>query len=179
MVDATRDVSMRALLLALMLSTAFAEPLDRVVAVTDRTPVLASDVRTEQALDAVDRPPAPAWGAREPDAVERLIDMQLIRAQTPHWIPYQPTQRQFEDRYDLLRRTYRSPARWKAFLDEQGTTEERLLTALRRRMALESWLIQRLSLPPDDPAWPQQADALLTELRAGVTVRYPAVIEVP
>ena len=145
----------------------------------ERSPVLASDVRTEEALDAVDRPPAPAWGARQPSAVERLIDMRIIRAQTPHWTPYQPTQRQLEDRYDLLRRTYRSPVRWQAFLADHGTTEERLLTALRRRMALEAWLIQRLSLPVDDPAWPQQADALLRELRADVVIRYPEVIEVP
>ena len=88
-----------ALLLLLASSTAWADRVDRVVAVVDSQLVLESEVRLEHELSRLDTGASPFWRARRA-AVERLIDAAAVRVAAGQVVLYQPPDEEVRTRRD-------------------------------------------------------------------------------
>lgn len=164
---------MRALLLAwLLLPTARADVVDRVVAVVGDQVLLASEVRLEGELARLDESPLPFWDPDRGTALQRLLDAAAIRRSASDLDLYEPHDEAVRDRLEALRSRFPRRADWEEFLARWGLDEPGLLAILRRRMIVERYLLRNLQIRPDDrEAWLQAAEQLLARLRARYEVR--------
>jgi hypothetical protein len=158
----------------------YAEPtvVERVVAVVEGEPILASQVRLDEELAALDPTPLPGWTEVEPDPLQRVISATILRAMAADVALYQPTREQIDARRDALRAAFPDPRAWDAFLARHGRDEEGITTVLRRRMVVEKLLLRNLVTPPDSrERWIAECRALLAQRRPRVRVRLVAPLD--
>lgn len=161
-------------LLLLLASTAQAGLLDRVVAVVaEEELILASDARLEAVLDAHDQPQVPAWGSREEDATQRLLDSAVVRHAAGDVALYRPGRAEVESRFDRIREVFRTREAWEAFLASATTDEDRLRLALERRLKAERYLQRTIPVDAEaDPAaWRAACSAVVHRLASRVRLR--------
>lgn len=150
-----------------------AEVVDRVVAVVDGEPILASDLRLIEALRSVDPSPVPFWSARR-EPLELAIDVVLIRHLAADVALYTPSREAVTERILALRQAFEqedsagssAAERWQRFLEVHGLEEAGQLEAVaRRRLVVERFLLRNVQASPQDPAaWLTECQRLLEQL---------------
>lgn len=127
--------------------------LDRVVAVVNKHPILASDVDDEIRLSILDQNQVGQAPLTRERALEQLISRALIEQQIRQEDAeaVEPKQQQVDERVSELRRDLPACVRqncatdagWNQFLDEHGLTARRVETYIRYRMEILSFIEQR------------------------------------
>jgi hypothetical protein len=146
-------------------------PVDRVAAVVGDAVVLASDVALEAALDPLDQSPLPGWSAREPDALQRVIDRTVMGLAAQGLPLFQPDAAEVSARFERVRLRFRTAAAFAAWLDGLGLTEEAVRGALRARLVAERWLRQQVPIDEDVAGLAGRLDARIDALVSAATVR--------
>lgn len=155
----------------LLLELARAEVVDRVVAVVEGLPVLASEVRLEEAMAAVDPSPVPFWTSSS-DFQRTSIDAVVLRYMAADVALYQPNREALTERLDALREAFGDHAGWTAFLEAHGLDESRVEVLVRRRMIVERYLLRNVQSSPEDKgSWLAESDELIEGLRPRVRIR--------
>jgi hypothetical protein len=147
-----------------------AQVVDRVVAVVQGQPLLASEVALEADLARLDPSPLPQWRAgRDPESL--AVDALVLRLAAADIGLYQPSQEAVVERVGALREAL--GPQWTVFLARHGLDEDRIGPAVRRRMVVERFLARNLPTDPADAeAWLAEYDLALTALRArGLRIR--------
>jgi len=166
----------RALLLALLLyvsSVARAEVIDRVIYVVEDQVVLQSDVDFEKVIIPLDASPSPFWDRPGIDAEQIVVDAAIIRELAGDIALYQPPDDAVRARVEAMRQRFPDRASWGAFLSGRGLDEDGLRALIRRRMVVERYLARTLRADPTDKAaWWASCNALLTEVRPRMRIRY-------
>ena len=137
---------------------------DRVVAVVNRQPILASDVEDEMQFSVLDPSPNAGESMTEPQALERLISRALIQQQirqedlpATEPKPEAIASRLKEIRTELpacVRADCKTDAGWKAFLAQHDLTPPQVEDYLRRRIEILSFIEMRfrqgIRITPDE-----------------------------
>ncbi len=122
----------------LAIAAAQADVVDRVVAVIAGEPILASDVRLEAALEAVDLEAAPFF--RLGDAEGRVMATAMIRTAASRLVLIEPDSDAVRTRLESIRGQFSEHSAWSTWLQRTGVDEEGLIAALRRRILVERFL---------------------------------------
>lgn len=139
-----------ALLMLVAPEAAWAQVLDRVVAVVGGQAITASDVRAARALQLVE-----AGGGSDAEIVDRLVVREMMRAEVDRFSVAPPEAADLEARLRaVLARLGASPA---ATLDMLGLTEARLRAWIEDDRRIERYLEQRF----DVAAQPSDEEALV------------------
>lgn len=153
-----------------ILAVARAEVLDRVVAVVEGQPVLASDVAIGVELAQLD--PSSKLPAPEGDLTLWAIDTVAIRVLAESVKLYAPTDRDVLERIDAVRATFADREAWARFLARHGLDEERIVPMMRRQLVVERFLLRNIQADPADrAAWDAEVEGLLAVLRERVRSR--------
>ncbi len=117
-----------------------AEVIDRVLAVAAGEVITLSDGRGAIELGLV----APA-GTTEPlaEAIERLVDRELILAEVERYPPPEPDPAAVELRVELIRESFTAPEAFARALEVAGMSEQRLRDLLRGDLRIQAYLEQR------------------------------------
>ncbi len=177
-------MAVHAVLLALLLTltSARAEVVDRVLYVVEDQVVLQSDVDLEGAVAPHDPSPSLFWRRPGVEAEQRTVDAAILRELAGDVALYQPPDAEVRERVEAMRLAFADRAAWSAFLEEWGLDEEGLRALVRRRMIVERYLARTLRADPADrAAWWVACNALLTEVRPRMRIRYvpPAASRAP
>lgn len=165
------------LLFALLLSPVRAEDFptvvsDRVVLVIEGRPVLASDIRFEEVLNALDTSPSPFWSRDYGDATTRLRDAEVLRHYSRGLTIYDPSDEAIRERLQQLRDQHFPGELWPAFLASWGVDETIVYLALRRRIIAERVLFRNTDTTiTDREAWLRRASTFLAQVRQSTTLR--------
>lgn len=167
---------MRSLLCHLLLlafsAPAFAETIDRIVAVVEEEVVLWSEVQLEGELGNYTQGASPFWSQDRTDATSRLIEASILRQLASGVALYTPPEEQVRDQVESMRMQFADRASWLAFLNRHGLDEESLRTWIRRRLVVDRYLARNLDSPVDDPErWQQAFDPLMERVQLGARVR--------
>ncbi|MCB9745251.1 MAG: hypothetical protein H6741_12295 [Alphaproteobacteria bacterium] len=151
-----------------------AEVIDRVVSVVDDRVVTASDLGFEQEFAVHDRSPLPFYELGQ-DALTRVEDYRILRAQAADVEAFQPRAEEVELRLEAFRTSWARQKDYEAFLLRWGMDEERLREQLYARMVVERFVTRNLGLTAEDLAQPERAiaryEAWMAPRRAAVAVR--------
>src|SRR5262245_55383558 len=154
----------------LLLTVAQAEVFDRVVAVVEGQPVLASDVAIGVELTQLD--PSSRLPAPEGDPTLWAIDTVAVRVLAESVKLYAPTDREVIERIDAVRATFADREEWARFLARHGLDEERIVPMMRRQLVVERFLLRNIQADPAErTAWDAEVEALLAVLRERVRWR--------
>jgi hypothetical protein len=138
-----------------VVATATASPhgqlTDRVVAVVEGEPILASDVLVEAALEGLDDGPLPIWTDSFAPPRDRLVQTAALRVFAGSIGLYQPEPEAIQAR--LLRLKTTLGERWEPFLARFGLDAAALSRRLEARMIAERVLQRNIELEPDDERW--------------------------
>lgn len=154
-------------MLSLTASLAWAQPLDRVVAVAGDQIVLASDVQLIEALKDHDPSAMPIWIPTE----GRAIALACLRELASDVSVYAPRPEQVAARFDSVRDSFATDAEFVAFMGRRGLRDEDLYAILRRRMTVEQYVRRNVDISPEDDRYPGEVKALLDDALERVTVR--------
>lgn len=152
-------------------SIASAALVDRVVAVVQNELVLDSEVRLESDLAARDTSTTPFWDPDRTTARDRLIQSAAIRVVAEDVDLYAPPADAVRDRREAIRRRFETRAAWLEFLQRHGLNEASLEQVLWRRMVTERYLSRNIALPPSDPNYIAEMDALIRAILTRMRVR--------
>jgi len=156
--------------LFLLFTTARAEVIDRVVAVVNGQPVLASDVAIGVELAQLD--PSSRLPPPDGDVTRWTIDTVVVRTLAESVKLYDPSAREVHERVDGLRSAFPDRESWARFLARHGLDEAGLEPMMRRQLVVERFLLRNIQADPNDrDAWNREAVALLAALRDGVVWR--------
>lgn len=162
----------------LALGLASAEVVDRVVAVVEGLPVLASEVRLEEAIAPIDPSPVPFWTSSS-DFQRTSIDAVVLRYVAADVALYQPSRDALAERVRALREAFADQAGWSVFLAAHGLDESRIEVIVRRRMIVERFLLRNVQTDPADKgSWLAESAELIAQLRPRVRIRLVAPREV-
>ena len=141
-----------------------AETVDRVVAVVDGEPILASDLALDEALRDIDPSPIPFWRASA-DPLETAIEVVLIRHLASDVALYVPSKELVNDRIFALRESFESRAAWERFLEIHGLGDPVGLEAVvRRRVTVERYLLRNVQASPSNASsWLAECRVLLDQ----------------
>jgi len=154
----------------ILISAARAEVLDRVVAVVEGQPVLASEVAI--GVDLAELDPSSRLPPPKGDVTLWAIDTVVVRALAESVKLYTPSAREVQERIDGLRSTFADRESWTRFLARHGLDEARLEPMMRRQLVVERFLLRNIQADPNDrEAWNAEAEALLAVLRERVAPR--------
>jgi hypothetical protein len=166
----------RALLLALALClspVARADVVDRVIYVVEDQVVLQSDVAFDKVIGPLDDSPSPFWDRPGIEPEQRVVDAAIIRELAGDISLYQPPDDAVRARVEAMRARFPDRASWSSFLEGWGLDEDGLRALIRRRMVVERYLARTLRADPNDrAAWWASCNALLTEVRPRMRIRY-------
>jgi hypothetical protein len=145
---------------------AHAEIVDRVVAVVDGEPILASDLHLDESLREIDPSPVPFWRASA-DPLDTAVSVVLIRHLAADVALYAPAREAVSERVAALRGAFASHDLWQQFLTVHGLDEQDKIEAVvRRRLVVERYLLRNVQASPDNAdAWLAETSAMLEQLR--------------
>ena len=150
---------------------AAAEVVDRVVAVVEGLPVLASEIRLEEAIAPFDPSPVPFWTSSA-DFQRTSIDALILRYLAADVALYQPSREQLAERVQALHDAFPDQAGWAVFLAAHGLDAARIDVVVRRRMIVERFLLRNVQADPADRgSWLAESDELIAQLRPRVRIR--------
>ena len=164
----------RIVLLALALLTAplaSAALVDRVVAVVQSELVLDSEVGLEAELAALDTSTTPFWDPDRTTPQTRLVQSAAIRVVAEDVDLYAPPAEAVRARREAIRRSFETRSLWLAFLKRHGLSQEGLDQVLWRRMVTERYLARNLAMPPSDPTYVPEMEALIAAIVTRMRVR--------
>jgi hypothetical protein len=145
---------------------AHAEVVDRVVAVVDGEPILASDLRLDESLRQIDPSPVPFWGAST-DPLDTAVSVVLIRHLAAGVALYAPAHEAVTERVAALRAAFGNHDLWQQFLTVHGLDDQDKIEAVvRRRLVVERYLLRNVQASPENTdAWLAETSAMLEQLR--------------
>jgi len=127
--------------------TANAQIIDRVLAVVAGQPISLSDVRAAIALGLVS--PAPSGEKPERAALNSLIDRQLQLMEVNRYLPPEPTSAELDAKVAEIRARFSGDAAFQAALTENGFTPDQLRARVRDNLRIEKYLSQRFGVGPE------------------------------
>lgn len=127
-----------ALVVLLAMSSASAEIIDRILAVTNGSVITLSDVHAATQFGIV-----PATPGDRAAAVNRLIDRRLMLTEVDRYGSPEPKREQIDAGVAAIRARFASPAAFDAALAATGTTLEQLRRYRRDDLRIEAYLQQR------------------------------------
>jgi hypothetical protein len=149
---------------------AHAEVIDRVVAVVDDRPLLASEIALQADLARLD--PHTKWAPGAGDPTAWAIDGARIRSVAERVSLYDPSDEEVRARIEGLRDVFTDRGAWTAYLTRHGLDEIHLDPFVRRQLVVERYLLRNVPADPADPqAWAAAVDAFLAPLRERVPAR--------
>jgi parvulin-like peptidyl-prolyl isomerase len=118
------------------------EVIDRVMAVVAGQIITLSDVDGAIALGLV-----PVADAQDPRhaALQRLIERELELREVRRYLPPEPDEQPLEQRVQLVRQRFRSPAEFKQALARSGLDEAQLRELIRDDLRIEAYLNERFT----------------------------------
>lgn len=156
----------------LLVLSAHAEVIDRVVAIVEEQLITASDVTLEADLARLDASPVPFWSRGHGEALHRLIDAAVIREIARDVVLYRPTDEQIGERVTAMRERFPDRASWQDFLTGRGLDEDGLRAVMERRMVVEAYLLRNIAVPPsDEDRFIDAVDALLAPWEQRLSIR--------
>lgn len=145
---------MRRLLQLAVLASALAgvcpaqQVVDRIVATVNRQPILLSDWDVEMRYEAMlGQKPLPIDDTAARDALDRLIDQELVRQQMKLYRMAEPTPEELADRIAEIRKQLANPdtpAVYRALLDRYGITEAELRDRVATQLLILRFIEVRL-----------------------------------
>ncbi len=156
----------------LLLTSARAEVVDRVMVDVAGQLVLASEVELEAELVSLDVTPVPFWSSGWRTPLQRMVDAAVVRRVAADVALYQPTPESVSGRIEAVRAAFRTTEAWNEWLSARGLDEARLEVVLKRRIVVERFLLRNLQASPlDEEAWLLESQELLDRLRSQVRIR--------
>lgn len=156
--------------LSLLVNSANAEVVDRILYVVGTRVITASDLLFEEELDPYDQSPIPALDVPSYPVEARLIDFAVLRELASDQSIYRPEARDVRVRYEAVRGRFDSNASFGAFLRRWGLDEVLLQGFLSSRMVVERFVRRNASLEAGgDPTTRYQG--WMAELRTRVILR--------
>lgn len=156
--------------LSLLVNTAKAEVVDRILYVVGARVVTASDLRFETEFDPFDQSPVAPLDSPAYPIEARLIDFAVLRELASDQSIYRPDARDVRVRYEAVRGNFESNAAFDAFLRRWGMDEVLLQGFLSSRMVVERFVRRNASLEAGgDPEARYQG--WVAELRTRVILR--------
>jgi hypothetical protein len=163
---------MRTLLAALVVLTAQASVIDRIMAVAGTQAITLSEVTAAMQFELVPVPP----GTPDPTgaALDRLIDRTLMLVEVDRFQPPEPDPVEITVRIDRLQARAGSAAAFDRALAMTGTTREQLRRFVRDSLRMQTYVNQRFGPILDPVEREESIGAWARELRrrAQITVLY-------
>jgi hypothetical protein len=139
--DAMKRLISCASIVFVLVSSARAEIIDRILAVVGGEPVTLSDVVAANRLGLV--PPPAADADRVQATLGALIERQLQLAEVNRYVPPEPPASVIDARVAAVRARFADDAAFATALNETGVTQDQLRARIRDMLRIDSYLQQR------------------------------------
>ncbi len=153
------------------LTTALADPVERVVVFAGDRIVTQTDVAFEAFFSPRDLSPVPAFEDESYTVEDKLVDIALARALAGDLVIFRPSDAEVRARRDAFLASFAEPEEGRRRLADWGFDGEEFLGFLYSRMVAERCVLRSVVASTSGADWPERYQAWRSELRRRAPVR--------